>query len=163
MRIFRPSSRHAYHHRRPQIPLHPIPSPTTWRLAVVLPHRPQPRRGHAFACLAPPSSLTHHRLGLRHLTIVFGKTCSRDLYVAATKGNTAAVMALSPSPSQAVQTFNPSLDVPANTQEHIPALSQQLDALWPDMPAPEYFAALIEYETGCPARTCWSPNAQFKM
>lgn len=60
--------------------------------------------------------------------------------------------------------FNLRTDIPLQALPHLPTLSAQVRDAWPAMPQPEYFGALIEHESGCPAlpRMCWNQKAQLK-
>lgn len=66
--------------------------------------------------------------------------------------------------SKAHAAFDVSRDIPAQALPYLPTLSTQVHDVWPDMPAPHYFGALIEHESGCPAikSMCWNPRAQLK-
>ena len=60
--------------------------------------------------------------------------------------------------------FSLSSTIPPQAKEHLPALKTQITEVWPTMPEPAYFGALVEHESGCPSlpRMCWSPKAQLK-
>lgn len=60
--------------------------------------------------------------------------------------------------------FNVAKDVPAQAFLYLPLLKEQVHEVWPSMPSPHYFGALIEHESGCPEikSMCWSPTARLK-
>jgi hypothetical protein len=64
----------------------------------------------------------------------------------------------------AATAFNLSRDIPPQALQHLPALSAQVRDAFPAFQTPEYFGALIEHESGCPAirRMCWNQNARLK-
>lgn len=65
---------------------------------------------------------------------------------------------------QAHASFNVAKDIPAQAVPYLAVLTKQVQEVWPTMPAPHYFGALIEHESGCPAikSMCWSPTARLK-
>lgn len=72
-----------------------------------------------------------------------------------------AMMALIYSPP--AHAFSLAKDIPPQASQFLPMLGEQARELLPAVP-PEYFGALIEHESGCPAikRMCWSPTARLK-
>lgn len=65
--------------------------------------------------------------------------------------------------SQPARAFSLAKDIPPQAAPYLPLLGVQARELLPAVP-PEYFGALIEHESGCPAikRMCWSPTARLK-
>lgn len=61
--------------------------------------------------------------------------------------------------SQPVETF-----IPERAKEHLPTLSAQVKDVWPTMPTPNYFAALIEHESCISLKhsRCWAPTSRLK-
>ena len=55
-------------------------------------------------------------------------------------------------------------DIPEQAEQYLPILSAQVKDLMPTFYAPQYFGALIEHESGCPAvkSMCWNPRARLK-
>lgn len=70
-----------------------------------------------------------------------------------------AAFLLSPVMAQPVETF-----IPERARQHLPTLSAQVKDVWPAMPAPNYFAALIEHESCISLKhsRCWSPTSRLK-
>lgn len=60
--------------------------------------------------------------------------------------------------------FNLERDIPAQAMQYLPALKEQVQDVMPGFHALEYFGALIEHESGCPAikSMCWNPKARLK-
>jgi hypothetical protein len=60
--------------------------------------------------------------------------------------------------------FNLSKDIPVQAGQYLPALTAQVQEVMPGFSSPEYFGALIEHESGCPAlkKMCWNPKARLK-
>jgi len=54
--------------------------------------------------------------------------------------------------------------IPAGAHAHLPALKGELRANWPDHPAPEVVAALVEHESCVSLKSarCWNPKSQLK-
>lgn len=73
-------------------------------------------------------------------------------------------MALATASAPAQAALELTRDIPARALAQLPTLSQQIKDVWPGMPQPEYFGALIEHESGCPSlkTMCWSPTARLK-
>lgn len=63
-----------------------------------------------------------------------------------------------------VLAFNVATDIPPQAQQYLPVLTAQVKEVLPGFHAPEYFGALIEHESGCPAikSMCWNPKARLK-
>lgn len=53
-------------------------------------------------------------------------------------------------------------DVPARAKEHLPALIEAQQAIWPDAPTPYFLAGQIEQETCISLKhsKCWNPRAE---
>ncbi|WP_374568745.1 hypothetical protein [Ideonella sp.] len=54
--------------------------------------------------------------------------------------------------------------VPAGAYVHLPTLKAEAKAYWPDHPAPEVLAALVEHEScgSLQAANCWNPRSRLK-
>lgn len=54
--------------------------------------------------------------------------------------------------------------IPAKALEHLPTLTAQVKEVWPTMPAPNYFGALIEHESCISLKhsRCWDPTSRLK-
>lgn len=54
--------------------------------------------------------------------------------------------------------------IPAAAQQHLPTLRAQIEQVWPTMPTPAYFGALIEHESCITLRhpRCWSATSRLK-
>jgi hypothetical protein len=54
--------------------------------------------------------------------------------------------------------------IPANAYAQLPALKAEIRAQWPDHPAPEVLAALVEHEScvSLQAASCWNPRSRLK-
>jgi hypothetical protein len=74
------------------------------------------------------------------------------------------VVALALLSSNALASFDIKTTIPKEALPHIPVLKSQIKELWPDMPEPAYFGALIEHESGCPIykKMCWNAKARLK-
>ena len=55
-------------------------------------------------------------------------------------------------------------DIPEQAMQYLPVLRAQVNDVMPGFHAPEYFAALVEHESGCPGikSMCWNPKARLK-
>jgi len=64
-----------------------------------------------------------------------------------------------PVASQPVESF-----IPPRAHEHLPTLTAQIRDVWPTMPMPHYFPALIEHESCISLKhsRCWSPTSRLK-
>lgn len=60
--------------------------------------------------------------------------------------------------------FNLAKDIPEQAVQYLPVLKTQINEVMPGFHAPEYFGALVEHESGCPAlkNMCWNPKARLK-
>lgn len=82
----------------------------------------------------------------------------------------ALTMVVSTTPAHAAQAkpakkaFVLEVDIPEQAAQYLPTLSAQVKEVMPGFHAPEYFGALIEHESGCPALKgmCWNPKARLK-
>lgn len=61
--------------------------------------------------------------------------------------------------AQPVESF-----IPPRAHEHLPTLGAQVREVWPAMPRPGYFGALIEHESCISLKhsRCWSPTSRLK-
>ena len=68
-------------------------------------------------------------------------------------------VACQPTYAQNVASF-----IPAKALEHLPTLTSQVKEVWPQMPMPNYFAALIEHESCISLKhsRCWDPTSRLK-
>lgn len=66
--------------------------------------------------------------------------------------------------SQAQQGLSVKRYIPENAKKYIPVLDNELLRLWPEMPYPHYFGALIEQESciSLKHKKCWDPRAELK-
>ncbi len=64
-----------------------------------------------------------------------------------------------PALAQDVKTY-----IPEQAKEHLPTLKAQVNEVWPDFFAPNYFGALIEHESCISLKhsKCWNPKSRLK-
>jgi len=70
-----------------------------------------------------------------------------------------AMASCQPVYAQDVKTY-----IPEQAKEHLPTLKAQVNEVWPDFFAPNYFGALIEHESCISLKhsKCWNPKSRLK-